>query len=99
MKDSEIIKDTNVIDLFSYLMRNVKKGYEPYGFAVFWKGIKEIKILTRCIDNQKLVRNLEFDISVEKDQNKIDITSLEQEEKRRNEAEKENGKTIRISIL
>ncbi|GFQ90647.1 uncharacterized protein TNCT_579011 [Trichonephila clavata] len=35
MKDSEIIKGTNVIDLFSYLMRNVKKGYEPYGFAVF----------------------------------------------------------------
>ncbi|GFQ74547.1 uncharacterized transposon-derived protein F54H12.3 [Trichonephila clavata] len=77
MKDSEIIKGTNVIDLFSYLMRNVKKGYEPYGFAVFWKGIKEIKIPTRWIGNQKLVRDLEFDVNIEEDENKIDITSLE----------------------
>ncbi|GFW58355.1 uncharacterized protein TNCV_2635291 [Trichonephila clavipes] len=28
MRDKEIIKNTNVSDLFSYLMRNVKKGYE-----------------------------------------------------------------------
>ncbi|KAF8777035.1 hypothetical protein HNY73_013963 [Argiope bruennichi] len=47
MKDNEIVKRTNVIDLFSYLMRNVKKGYEPHGFSVFWKGINEIKIPTR----------------------------------------------------
>ncbi|GFQ73936.1 uncharacterized protein TNCT_271901 [Trichonephila clavata] len=52
-KDSEIVKNTNVIDLFSYLMRNVKKGHEPYA-VFFWRGIKEIKIPTRWIGNQKL---------------------------------------------
>ncbi|GFQ75146.1 uncharacterized protein TNCT_27911 [Trichonephila clavata] len=57
-KDSEIIKNTNVIDLFSYLMRNVKKGHEPNGFSVFWRAIKEIKIPTRWIGNQKLVEML-----------------------------------------
>ncbi|GFQ72165.1 uncharacterized transposon-derived protein F54H12.3 [Trichonephila clavata] len=57
-KDSEIIKNTNVIDLFSYLMRNVKKGHEPNGFSVFWRAIKGIKIPTRWIGNQKLVEML-----------------------------------------
>ncbi|GFQ65417.1 uncharacterized protein TNCT_90221 [Trichonephila clavata] len=57
-KDSEIIKNTNVIDLFSYLMRYVKKGHEPNGFSVFWRAIKEIKIPTRWIGNQKLVEML-----------------------------------------
>ncbi|GFR18707.1 uncharacterized protein TNCT_723741 [Trichonephila clavata] len=57
-KDSEIIKNTNVIDLFSYLLRNVKKGHEPNGFYVFWRAIKEIKIPTRWIGNQKLVEML-----------------------------------------
>ncbi|GFU38500.1 uncharacterized transposon-derived protein F54H12.3 [Nephila pilipes] len=52
-KDDESYKNTNIIDLFSYLMRNVKKGFEPYGFSVFWKGINEIKIPTRWIGNQK----------------------------------------------
>ncbi|GFR23263.1 uncharacterized transposon-derived protein F54H12.3 [Trichonephila clavata] len=53
VKDNEIVKNTNVIDLFSYLMRNLKKGYEPNGFSVFWKGINEIKIPSRWIGNQK----------------------------------------------
>ncbi|GFQ88535.1 uncharacterized protein TNCT_290941 [Trichonephila clavata] len=103
MKDSEIIKGTNVIDLFSYLMRNVKKGYEPYGFAVFWKGIKEIKIPTRWIGNQKLVRDLEFDVNIEEDENKIDITSLERSITPRGKKKKQSGKrkwkTTRISVL
>ncbi|GFX56953.1 uncharacterized protein TNCV_3701181 [Trichonephila clavipes] len=64
MKDSKIIRNTNIVDLFSYLMRNVKKGFEPHGFSVFWKGINEIKIPTRWIGNQKLVRNPEFDTSI-----------------------------------
>ncbi|GFQ82341.1 uncharacterized protein TNCT_390691 [Trichonephila clavata] len=44
--DNQAVKHSNVIDLFSYLMRNVKKGLEPHGFAVFWKAINEIKIPT-----------------------------------------------------
>ncbi|GFT43682.1 uncharacterized transposon-derived protein F54H12.3 [Nephila pilipes] len=78
VKDNEIVKNTNAIDLFSYLIRNLKKGYEPNGFSVFWKGINEIKIPSRWIGNQKLVRNLEFNTNVEDDQNKIDIAPLEQ---------------------
>ncbi|GFR27519.1 uncharacterized protein TNCT_179791 [Trichonephila clavata] len=61
--DNQAVKHSNVIDLFSYLMRNVKKGLEPHGFAVFWKAINEIKIPTRWIGNQKLVQNLGVRIS------------------------------------
>ncbi|GFQ69829.1 uncharacterized protein TNCT_62551 [Trichonephila clavata] len=92
MKDSEIFKGTNIIDLFSYLMRNVEKGYEPHGFSVFWKGINKIKIPTRWIGNQKLVRNLEFDVNVEEAQNKIDIVSLEQSIIPRGKKKKQSGK-------
>ncbi|GBM50940.1 hypothetical protein AVEN_114595-1 [Araneus ventricosus] len=57
-KDNEIVRNTNVIDLFSYLIRNVKKGHEPSGFSTFWKGIKEIKIPTQWIGNHTLVQNM-----------------------------------------
>ncbi|GFT68698.1 uncharacterized protein TNCV_1719771 [Trichonephila clavipes] len=76
MRDKEIIKNTNVSDLFSYLMRNVKKGYEPQGFPVFWRGIKEIKIPTRWIGNQKLAQNLELDADV--DENQMDLKTVKQ---------------------
>ncbi|GFQ82213.1 uncharacterized protein TNCT_174881 [Trichonephila clavata] len=69
-KDSEIIKNTNVIDLFSYLMRNVKKGHEPMGFQ-FWRAIKEIKIPTRWIGNQKLVEMLGDDTILDEVQKNI----------------------------
>ncbi|GFR33396.1 uncharacterized protein TNCT_236151 [Trichonephila clavata] len=45
-------------------MRNVKKGLEPNGFAVYWKAINEIKLPTRRIGNKKLVQNLEGDTSL-----------------------------------
>ncbi|GFR32906.1 uncharacterized protein TNCT_515441 [Trichonephila clavata] len=67
--DNQAVKHSNVIDLFSYLMSNVKKGLEPHGFAVFWKAINEIKIPTRWIGNQKLVQNLGGDTSLRESHN------------------------------
>ncbi|GFT68790.1 hypothetical protein TNCV_684421 [Trichonephila clavipes] len=57
-------------------MSNVKKGYEPQGFPVFWRGIKEKKIPTRWIGNQKLAQNLELNADV--DENQIDLKTVEQ---------------------
>ncbi|GBO06512.1 Putative uncharacterized transposon-derived protein F54H12.3 [Araneus ventricosus] len=65
-KDNEIVRNTNVIDLFSYLMRNVKKGHEPHGFSAFWKGIKEIKIPTRWIGNHKKEEKTELKKKMER---------------------------------
>ncbi|GFX86518.1 uncharacterized protein TNCV_3727871 [Trichonephila clavipes] len=67
--NNQAVKHSNVIDIFSYLMRNVKKGLEPHGFAIFWKAINEIKIPTRWIGNQKLVQNLESDTSLHESHN------------------------------
>ncbi|KAF8766362.1 hypothetical protein HNY73_019431 [Argiope bruennichi] len=92
MKDNEIVKNTNVIDLFSYLMRNVKKGYEPHGFSVFWRGIKEIKIPTRWIGNQKLVENFGFDTDAGEIQNEINLKSPDSKAKKKKQNSKRKWK-------
>ncbi|GFR19215.1 uncharacterized protein TNCT_308711 [Trichonephila clavata] len=97
--DNQAVKHSNVIDLFSYLMRNVKKGLEPHGFAVFWKAINEMKIPTRWIGNQKLVQNLGGDMSLRESQ----TTTIRWNSRtrlggnRRNR--KGNGKSIKSDIL
>ncbi|GBM15810.1 hypothetical protein AVEN_262959-1 [Araneus ventricosus] len=91
-EDNEIVRNTNVIDLFSYLMRNVKKVHEPHGFSAFWNGIKEIKIPTRWIGNHKLVQNLEDDMSLYEVQNEYTPESPEKAATPKGKKRKQNSK-------
>ncbi|GFR03832.1 uncharacterized protein TNCT_605081 [Trichonephila clavata] len=95
--DNQAVKHSNVIDLFSYLMRNVKKGLEPHGFAVFWKANNEIKIPTRWIGNQKLVQNL-GDTSLRESHND-DTLEWPHTPRRKQKNRKRNGKSIKSDIL
>lgn len=49
------LKGSNVVDLFSYLLRNSKSEKPPREFSKFWKAIKEVNIPRRWIVNRKLL--------------------------------------------
>lgn len=57
-QDNKAIKEGNIVDFFSYLMRNSKDQLEPQHFPVFLKAIKEVKIPTSWITNKRLYKHL-----------------------------------------
>lgn len=57
-QDQKTLKNTNVIDFFSYLMRNSKEQLEPKYFTPFLKAIKEVKIPVSWILNKRLYKRL-----------------------------------------
>lgn len=57
-QDNSAIKEGNIVDFFSYLMRNSKDQIEPKHFSEFLKAIKEVKIPTSWITNKRLYKNL-----------------------------------------
>lgn len=51
---NNIIEKSNIVDLFSFIMRNRKKEKPPIGFMEFWQVLKEINIPKRWIGNKSL---------------------------------------------
>ncbi|GFQ69262.1 uncharacterized transposon-derived protein F54H12.3 [Trichonephila clavata] len=95
--DNQAVKHSNVIDLFSYLMRNVKKGLETSRLCSFLESYQRNKIPTRWIGNQKLVQNLGGDTSLLESHN--DDTLEWPHTPRGTEERKRNGKSIKSDIL
>ncbi|KAG8175074.1 hypothetical protein JTE90_028216 [Oedothorax gibbosus] len=56
--DGSVITNSNIIDFFSYLMRNSKEQLEPRHFDLFLKAIKEAKIPVSWITNKRLYNRL-----------------------------------------
>lgn len=57
-QDHNTIKDGNIVDFFSYLMRNSKEQLEPKQFPAFLKVLKEVKIPNSWITNKSLYKRL-----------------------------------------
>ncbi|GBL71011.1 hypothetical protein AVEN_66925-1 [Araneus ventricosus] len=53
-QDGHPIKDSSVVDFFSYLLRNTKTQTEPTHFRIFLKAIREINIPHSWVGNKKL---------------------------------------------
>lgn len=56
--DNKPIRGSKVVDLFSYLMRNLKVADEPPHVDVFLRAIKEINIPRTWIANKKVLQKL-----------------------------------------
>ncbi|KFM83376.1 hypothetical protein X975_12831, partial [Stegodyphus mimosarum] len=52
------VRDSRIVDFFSYMFRNTKSQTEPEHFSEFLKAIKEINIPLSWIGNRKLVSKL-----------------------------------------
>lgn len=80
IRDQKTLKDTNIIDFFSYLMRNSKEQLEPRYFPQFLKAIKEVKIPVTWIGNKRLYKRLnEADESF--DSESVEHTSARSEDR------------------
>lgn len=60
-RDNNVIKGGNIVDFFSYLMRNSKSQLEPKNFSLFFKAIKDAKIPTTWITNRHLSKRIDND--------------------------------------
>ncbi|GBO12254.1 hypothetical protein AVEN_2339-1 [Araneus ventricosus] len=58
VKNGSPIKDSKIVDFFSYLMRNSKIQAEPKHFSHFLKALKEINIPHSWIANRKVLDRL-----------------------------------------
>lgn len=58
-QDNNVIKHSNIIDFFSYLMRNSKNQLQPEQFSLFLKAIKDAKIPSSWIMNKRLYKDLQ----------------------------------------
>lgn len=56
MKEGEPLHDTNIVDLFSYLMRNTKDR-PPLGFYEFVEALDQSKVPLRWIANSEVRKN------------------------------------------
>ncbi|GFR07677.1 uncharacterized protein TNCT_556201 [Trichonephila clavata] len=54
-RDNLPIKDSRIVDFFSYLLRNIKTQTEPVHFQIFFKAIREINIPHSWVGNKKLL--------------------------------------------
>ncbi|GFQ65917.1 uncharacterized protein TNCT_575081 [Trichonephila clavata] len=54
-RDNLPIKDSRIVDFFSYLLRNIKTQTEPVHFQIFLKAIREINIPHSWVGNKKLL--------------------------------------------
>ncbi|GFW38986.1 uncharacterized protein TNCV_1829791 [Trichonephila clavipes] len=59
-QSGESIKNSRIVDLFSYLMRNSKKQVEPKHFEYFLQALKEKNVPHSCISNQKVLDRLKY---------------------------------------
>lgn len=59
VKNNTPIKNSKIVDFFSYIMRNIKRQEEPLHFNKFLPVIKEINIPISWIGNPKVVKLLQ----------------------------------------
>lgn len=57
-QNNKTIHNSNIVDFFVYLMRNVKSLAEPKHFHYFLKALKEIRIPHTWIANQKVLKRM-----------------------------------------
>jgi len=60
VKNNSPIKNSKIVDYFSYLMRNSKRTEEPNNFMRFLSAIEEINIPVSWIANEKVVKLLKI---------------------------------------
>ncbi|GFX09633.1 uncharacterized protein TNCV_2186291 [Trichonephila clavipes] len=59
-RDNLPIKDSRIVDFFSYLLRNTRTQTEPEHFQIFLKAIQEINIPHSWVANKKLLPFLKY---------------------------------------
>lgn len=89
-ENNEPIRGSNIVDFFSYTMRNSKSLHEPKYYSTFLKAIDEIKIPRTWIGNKNVLKHYAVD-----NQKIIKTNSISPQNARKKKKKKHNHIRVR----